>query len=626
MDSTTDAMSPFRARRASSAKSEGRLTRAPFAARSLRVAATPRVMAEVTPEPPGAAIERLLSLDPVPIVELASVSSRSGLGSSETRARAWPRLLALDPTRPDADGRVFEERAAALGARERNQIDLDVNRSHWIPASAGADARAKLSRVIQGVLASHTFECRYYQGLHDVAAILILVCGDAAPAVLDRLVLGHLRDNVRGGGLDAVLDTLRLLPHLVAVADPELHAAIFPSSARSAFAQSRRPGPSTRRKHTHTDSDSDEIRTDHPRDGDEPSSPSSSSLLGDDDAFEFLGVADFSDMEHVRGCHFAVSWVLTWFAHGLDDVDDAARLFDVLLGSDPLMPLYVGAAAIVADRDALLALARGLPLPGEPTPESTESNPSPRDDWPVVEGMLHTRLAELPALVGREPEPRGTTRKDARARDAPVRLRLDFEDDRARVTVLVADDGDRTPEGWGVDAVVVAALDLHQRIPPRSLFSVLGIEPDPFSAFAAYPYPWLRTNRRGFGEGPRREGEENDARASGGEDDDGNDDGDDVGVASSSPGIARKVGAGAGPSRLDDDEGFHFRGLGNGKTATALFAQRLGANIRRGVSRGVSELRKVETSEPMQGLRDFFGRLGGASGGSSGARVPRLDD
>ena len=94
MDSTTDAMSPFRARRASAAKSEGRLTRAPFAARSLRVAATPRVMAEVTPEPPGAAIERLLSLDPVPIVELASVSSRSGLGSSETRARAWPRLVA----------------------------------------------------------------------------------------------------------------------------------------------------------------------------------------------------------------------------------------------------------------------------------------------------------------------------------------------------------------------------------------------------------------------------------------------------------------------------------------------------------------------------------------------------
>ena len=72
--------------------------------------------------------------------------------------------------------------------------------------------------------------------------------------------------------------------------------------------------------------------------------------------------------------------------------------------------------------------------------------------------------------------------------------------------------------------------------------------------------------------------------------------------------------------------GFTFAGWATGESATALFAQRLGANIRRGVSRGVSELRKVETSEPMQGLRDFFGKLGGASGGSSGAGVPRLND
>jgi hypothetical protein len=41
-----------------------------------------------------------------------------------------------------------------------------------------------------------------------------------------------------------VLETLRLLPHLIAVADPELHAAVFPASTRSAFAESKRsPGP-----------------------------------------------------------------------------------------------------------------------------------------------------------------------------------------------------------------------------------------------------------------------------------------------------------------------------------------------------------------------------------------------
>ena len=65
-----------------------------------------------------------------------------------------------------------------------------------IPADSGENSIA--AGVIQGVLATHPGECRYYQGLHDVAAVLLLACGDAAAAVLDRLVAGHLRDNVRG--------------------------------------------------------------------------------------------------------------------------------------------------------------------------------------------------------------------------------------------------------------------------------------------------------------------------------------------------------------------------------------------------------------------------------------------
>ena len=236
-------------------------------------------MTEVTPEPPGAAIERLL-LDPVPIVELASVSSRSGPGSSETRARgpgSW-RWIRRARTRTAA----FEERAAALGARERNQIDSTSTGSHWIPASAGADARAKLSchlgrpRVPHGRVPILPGSPRR-RDTH-------LVCGDAAPAVLDRLVLGHLRDNVRGGGLDAVLDTFDSSPTPPSpTPNPRRH---LPSSARSALAHSRSLGPWTRRKHTHTPADSDES---------EPTTPGTATnppprLFGDDDAsFEFLG-------------------------------------------------------------------------------------------------------------------------------------------------------------------------------------------------------------------------------------------------------------------------------------------------------------------------------------------------
>jgi len=51
------------------------------------------------------------------------------------------------------------------------------------------------------------------------------------------LAVGHLRDCVQGG-MEAVIGNLTLLPHLIAVADPVLHAAIFPASAHSSFSDS----------------------------------------------------------------------------------------------------------------------------------------------------------------------------------------------------------------------------------------------------------------------------------------------------------------------------------------------------------------------------------------------------
>ena len=77
-----------------------------------------------------------------------------------------------------------------------------------------------------------------------------------------------------------------------------------------------------------------------------------------------------------------------------------------------------------------------------------------------------------------------------------------MDDENARVRVEVSEDAASTPvthrpvthhpDGWGVRAVVRAALELHARIPPASLHTVLGVVPDPAGAFASYPYPWLR--------------------------------------------------------------------------------------------------------------------------------------
>jgi hypothetical protein len=663
-------------------------------ARESRVASrlSPRAMSGAPPDPRGECpetpaddddVSRLLAMDVTPTSELAAVASARGFRDAATRARAWPKLLALDVTRADASAALFEGRATALNARERNQVELDVRRSHWIPASAGAEQRARLSRVIRGVLATHPGECRYYQGLHDVAAVLLLVCGDAAPAVLDRLVVGHLRDAVRGGGLDTVLETLRLLPHLIAVADPELHAAVFPASTRSAFAESKRsPGPkigaavripsgtvperdardakdaqnsaafsrdardastasteteNTFRTRSRSESSSKTAKAESSRDerlnpnGDVAEDSDSDS---DSDSFELLSVADFSEMEHVGTCHFAVSWLLTWFAHSLDRLEDVSRLFDAFLSSDPLMPLYVGAAAVVADRETLLAMARGeMDENGDYVVEAEKEGKKKSramnraEDWPLIEGMLHTRLSVLPALGGGGSLQTQKSDFESQTTSPVVRVRWKVveaagEDGGFRATVavrLVVEERKnalRVPEkkkpGWGVEAVLRSAAALHARLPPRALYTVLGTEPDPFSAFAAYPYPWLAMNRWGFGESSQKSSQNRDANGGGEDGDDGFENKDEDASSRSEP-----VSSDARDARAS------FR-LGEGASATALFAQRLGANIRRGVRRGVSELKKMEQSEPARGLRGFLGGLGGAADAADA--VPRLND
>ena len=49
-----------------------------------------------------------------------------------------------------------------------------------------------------------------------------------------------------------------------------------------------------------------------------------------------------------------VSWLLTWFAHTVPDYDSICRLFDLFLSANPLMPLYIGVAAMCASRQVLL--------------------------------------------------------------------------------------------------------------------------------------------------------------------------------------------------------------------------------------------------------------------------------
>ncbi|KAJ2790436.1 GTPase-activating protein gyp8 [Coemansia linderi] len=55
---------------------------------------------------------------------------------------------------------------------------------------------------------------------------------------------------------------------------------------------------------------------------------------------------------------FAISWVLTWFAHDLDDFQSICRIFDFLIVSPPMQVVYMAAAMLKRSERDILAYER----------------------------------------------------------------------------------------------------------------------------------------------------------------------------------------------------------------------------------------------------------------------------
>lgn len=83
--------------------------------------------------------------------------------------------------------------------------------------------------------------------------------------------------------------------------------------------------------------------------------------------FSLLEMLDFEVAEALyqaecAEAHFAVPWVLTWFAHSLPRLHhQVMRLYDCLLVSHPAMLFYFAAALLIEHRDAILETTRELP-------------------------------------------------------------------------------------------------------------------------------------------------------------------------------------------------------------------------------------------------------------------------
>lgn len=144
-----------------------------------------------------------------------------------SRARLWCLLLGVTGLEAGQDG----EGDHTTAHPDEKQVVLDTNRSFtnlkelenlaW-RAEKVPDLKLALERVIVDVLRTHPY-LHYYQGLHDIAQLLLIVCGEArAKAMLRRMSVVHLRDFMLST-LQPTTTLLHLTFELIRLVDPPLH-------------------------------------------------------------------------------------------------------------------------------------------------------------------------------------------------------------------------------------------------------------------------------------------------------------------------------------------------------------------------------------------------------------------
>jgi len=335
-------------------------------------------------------LKKLMNEDPVSVTAVQAVAKERGLVSNRVRKMLWPKLLGLNPHALAAQSITYQK-ASGQSHTDAGIVYEDVRRSAWIRLFCESSGVAKssievqhmrqLQRLINGVVCSNVGSVHYVQGLHEVAAVLLMVLGEtAAYQVLETILMHHLRDGSGSKeGVDLIMNHLRLFAFLLDKVDPEmlhilkvvLEAAEIDDQADMEFKIMFLPWILTW---------------------------FSAVLIPEPTGDRFTtsakaGPADFG-AQHGFGAMFGAAPKAEGAAAAMEveelDMFDvsyqdrlavAARLFDLFIVSDPLMPVYVGVA--------LLTLYKPLILQKEGSPEGRR-NPSQVGRW-----VVH----QLPAMI-----------------------------------------------------------------------------------------------------------------------------------------------------------------------------------------------------------------------------------
>ncbi|KAG2487905.1 hypothetical protein HYH03_013485 [Edaphochlamys debaryana] len=356
--------------------------------------ADPAAPAASTPDP-----------DAIPHIPADAPSRRNGSSSTAAASdlapgeeEAWRQYLAW----------------ASTPHRDSSVVEVDVARSLWSFTRGQTEEvrearRAQLKRLLNAVVGAHPDDVYYYQGLHDVAGVLVMAMATlpdplpspappveaSAPAPAEAAVSASASGRgpespARGHGAPASpgrgsgLASAAHAQSAGAVCNGESPAgggggaeggslsaaAVAPAASETqgshSAAAAASPGADPHAEELVAADPHGELlafsllrrlATTHLRDATRPTLQPVAQLLG---LLPYVvRAADPQITTHINALglqpFFALSWFLTWWSRELDDLASASRLFDFFLASHPLMPLYLGAVAMRSQREALLA-------------------------------------------------------------------------------------------------------------------------------------------------------------------------------------------------------------------------------------------------------------------------------
>jgi hypothetical protein len=256
----------------------------------------------------------------------------------------YPRNNNHHPRSPDSDddeisitshmsthsGRPHNKHTKIVPSLDARQIDLDVARCTWHLLTGTQRIRRlqmehkrhrKVARLIRrkqrrlgnliNLALVQTYprtdpeRLRYYQGYHDVACIFLSVLGRSHPAVMHHHSSASSVTSQSGSGNTHGLDVPAAVLGQVSLG--HLRDCLRPNFSHLQVA----------------------LRL---------------------TIFPLIALMDPQVHEHLFHCDmepfFALSWVITWFAHEIRDTDLVKRLFDAFLVSHPLFPIYLSIAMV----------------------------------------------------------------------------------------------------------------------------------------------------------------------------------------------------------------------------------------------------------------------------------------